>query len=133
MSPAVDLQGLSKRYGSRVALDNLTLSLAAGTFVALLGPNGAGKSTLFQLLTGLFVADAGEARIVGHSIRHAAVEALRLAGQPALYLSMQLRAYRSGARRHEVMNVIAKPLTRTDIDDLAAWFSSLQISIRPAP
>ena len=53
MSPAVDLQGLTKRYGARLALDGLTLSLAAGIFVALLGPNDAGKSTLFQLLTGL--------------------------------------------------------------------------------
>src|SRR6187399_2353180 len=60
---AVELQGLSKRYGARRALDGLSLSLLAGSFVALLGPNGAGKSTLFQLLTGLFVADSGEASV----------------------------------------------------------------------
>ena len=65
MSPAVELQALTKRYGTRVALDGLTLALGAGSFVVLLGPNGAGKSTLFQLLTGLFVADAGEAALPG--------------------------------------------------------------------
>ena len=80
MSVAVEVQGLSKRYGTRVALDGLTVSLQAGSFVALLGPNGAGKSTLFQLLTGLFVADAGDAVIAGHSIRNDAVAALRHIG-----------------------------------------------------
>jgi cytochrome c553 len=44
-----------------------------------------------------------------------------------MYLSTQLRAFRSGERRHEVMNVIAKPLTDDDIDNLAAWFSSVRI------
>jgi ABC-2 type transport system ATP-binding protein len=80
MSPVVELLGLSKRYGARLALDGLTLSLDAGSFVALLGPNGAGKSTLFQLLTGLFRADAGQAHIAGHSIADDAVAALRQIG-----------------------------------------------------
>ena len=94
MSPVVELLALTKRYGDRVALDGLTLSLGAGSFVALLGPNGAGKSTLFQLLTGLFVADAGEAVIAGHSIRRDAVAALRHIGvvfqQPALDLDLSV-------------------------------------------
>ncbi len=66
------VQGLVKRYGERKALDAVSLTLAAKSFVVLLGPNGAGKSTLFQLLTGLFVADAGEVEVAGHSMRHAA-------------------------------------------------------------
>ena len=83
-------------------------------------------------------AEAGRQKAAPCAVCHGpqglavAPDAPHLAGQPALYLSTQLRAYRSGARRHEVMNVIAKPLTDTDIDDLAAWYSSLQISIRPA-
>jgi cytochrome c553 len=56
-----------------------------------------------------------------------APDAPNLAAQPAMYLSTQLRAFRSGERRHEVMNVIAKPLTDDDIDNLAAWFSSVRI------
>ena len=59
-----------------------------------------------------------------------APDAPHIAGQPALYLSNQLRAYRSGARKHEVMGVMAKPLSDSDIDDLAAWFASLQISVQ---
>ena len=112
VSPAVELQGLSKRYGSRIALDGLTLSLATGTFVALLGPNGAGKSTLFQLLTGLFIADAGEARIAGHSIRDAAVAALRHIGvvfqQSALDLDLSVdRNLRFHADLHGLQRAVA--------------------------
>jgi cytochrome c553 len=54
-------------------------------------------------------------------------DAPHLAGQPALYLEEQLRSYRSGKRRHEVMNVVAKPLSDADIADLAAWFASIRI------
>ena len=54
-------------------------------------------------------------------------DAPHLAGQPAIYLATQLRAYRSGARRHEVMNVMAKPLSDEDIVHLAAWFSSIRV------
>ena len=53
-----------------------------------------------------------------------------LAGQPEIYLSNQLRAYRSGERRHEVMAVIAKPLSDDDIANLAAWFSSVRIEAK---
>jgi cytochrome c553 len=50
-----------------------------------------------------------------------------LAGQPAFYVEEQLRSYRSGRRQHEVMNVVAKPLSDADIGDLAAWYASIRI------
>ena len=53
-----------------------------------------------------------------------------LAGQPAIYLADQLRQYRSGRRAHEVMSVVAKPLSDQDIDDLAAWFASIAVEVR---
>ena len=62
-----------------------------------------------------------------------APDAPNLAGQPALYLSAQLKAYRSGARRHEVMAVIAKPLSDDDIEKLAAWYASQKISVQSPP
>lgn len=52
-----------------------------------------------------------------------------LAGQPAIYLVEQLKNYRSGKRQSDVMSVIAKPLTDQEIDDLAAWYESIQISV----
>ncbi|NYG35187.1 ATP-binding cassette domain-containing protein [Sphaerotilus montanus] len=84
------LDGLIKRYGDRTALAGLTLALPAGQFVALLGPNGAGKSTLFQVLTGLFVADAGEVEVAGQSLRHSAVRALRDIGVVFQQMSLDL-------------------------------------------
>lgn len=51
-----------------------------------------------------------------------------LAGQPAIYIAAQLRAFRSGQRRHEQMNVVAKALSDADIEDLAAWFESIEVS-----
>ena len=56
-----------------------------------------------------------------------------LAAQPEQYLAEQLKAYRSGKRNHEVMSIIAKPLTDAEIADLAAWYSSLQIEVKPVP
>jgi len=76
----IQLQALTKRYGSLTALDALTARIGPRSFCALLGPNGAGKSTLFQLLTGLFVPDDGDALIAGHSIRRAPVAALAALG-----------------------------------------------------
>lgn len=52
-----------------------------------------------------------------------------LAGQQELYLVEQLRAYRSGKRKHEVMGVIAKPLTDEDIENLSAWYASIRIQV----
>jgi cytochrome c553 len=53
-----------------------------------------------------------------------------IAGQPERYLSEQLKAYRSGKRFHEVMSVMAKPLSDDDIGDLSAWFSSLTVEAK---
>jgi ABC-2 type transport system ATP-binding protein len=74
------LDHLTQRYGSRVALDALSFVVARGKFVVLLGPNGAGKSTLFQVLTGLFAADAGDVEVGGWSMRRHARRALAQVG-----------------------------------------------------
>lgn len=57
--------------------------------------------------------------------RSTAPDAPHLAGQPALYLVAQMRNFRSGKRPHEVMGVIARPLSDEDIADLSAFYSSL--------
>jgi cytochrome c553 len=60
-----------------------------------------------------------------------APDAPHLAGQPALYTAAQLKAYRSGARKHEVMAVMARMLSDDDISNLAAWYASLRIEVQP--
>jgi cytochrome c553 len=52
-----------------------------------------------------------------------------LAGQAPIYTSEQLKNYRSGKRHHEVMSVIAKPLTDAEIANLAAWYSSIKVTV----
>jgi ABC-2 type transport system ATP-binding protein len=113
---ALDVLHLSKRYGERKALDDLTLRLPQGCFVALLGPNGAGKSTLFQLLTGLFVADAGEVSVAGHSLRTHAVAALRRIGVVFQQMSLDLDlSVRRNLRFHADLHGIAPALARSRI------------------
>ena len=89
-TPALNVERLTKRYDRRTALNSLSFMLPTACFAALLGPNGAGKSTLFQLLTGLFVADEGEARVAGHSLRVAATQALRHIGVVFQQMSLDL-------------------------------------------
>lgn len=64
----LSLHSVTKRYGSLVALDDVTLDIAPGEFFGLLGPNGAGKSTLMSLASGLRAPDAGTVSLVGQSI-----------------------------------------------------------------
>ena len=52
-----------------------------------------------------------------------------IAGSPAMYLEKQLKAFRSEERKDETMNVVAKPLSDSDIADLAAWYSGLTVDV----
>jgi ABC-2 type transport system ATP-binding protein len=64
-SLAVWCSGVSKRYGRRVALSSVSLSIRRGEIVGLLGPNGAGKTSLIKIMLGLVKADAGEVMLLG--------------------------------------------------------------------
>jgi ABC-2 type transport system ATP-binding protein len=64
-APAVDLQGVTKRYGHVTALDGLTLQVEHGEVHGFLGPNGAGKSTAIRILLGILRHDDGHARLLG--------------------------------------------------------------------
>lgn len=66
-SPTLTVSDVTKRYGSTIAVDDVTLSFDAGTFHGLLGPNGSGKTTLFMLLAGLVRPTSG--RIDHDSVR----------------------------------------------------------------
>jgi ABC-2 type transport system ATP-binding protein len=68
MSAAIEIEQISKRFGSLQALDKVTLRIEQGEFFALLGPNGAGKTTLISTLAGLVRADSGSARIMGYDV-----------------------------------------------------------------
>lgn len=65
--PVIETRGLTKRYGSKTAVENLNLNIEAGEIFGLLGPNGAGKTTTILMLMGLSVPDEGDARVLGFS------------------------------------------------------------------
>ena len=66
---AIEIRGLTKRYGRTLAVDHLSFGVDAGRVTGFVGPNGAGKSTTMRLLLGLDAADAGEARLGGKQYR----------------------------------------------------------------
>ncbi len=67
-TPALEVEHVSHRYGTRVALNDVTLAVPRSSFTVLLGLNGAGKSTLFSLITRLFAIRSGRIRILGHDV-----------------------------------------------------------------
>ena len=66
---AIDIQGLSKRYGKILAVDNLTLQVLKGELLSLLGVNGAGKTTTVKMLSCLTLPTSGDAYLLGKSIQ----------------------------------------------------------------
>ena len=117
---AIETDGLRKRYGDVIALDEVDLRAEAGSILGLLGPNGAGKTTAVRILTTLLLPDSGSARVVGLDVvRDAAKlrERIGLAGQYAAVdenltgfenLEMFGRLYHLGrstarARAHELL------------------------------
>ena len=65
---AIQISGISKRYGTLLALDDVDLQIEHGEFFGLLGPNGAGKTTLISIIAGLVRASSGRARVMGHDV-----------------------------------------------------------------
>ncbi|PSQ72158.1 MAG: ABC transporter ATP-binding protein, partial [Bacteroidetes bacterium QH_1_64_81] len=64
-TPAVDIQGVTHRYGTHLALQDVTLQVAPGALYGLLGPNGSGKTTLFRILSTLLPPSEGRAQVFG--------------------------------------------------------------------
>jgi len=78
--PALQVDQVGHRYGSRVALDDVSLSVRPSSFTVLLGLNGAGKSTLFSLITRLYAIRSGHIRILGHDVARESRAALSMLG-----------------------------------------------------
>jgi len=92
---ALEISDLGFRFGAKVALDNVSFSVAMGQFKVLLGPNGAGKTTFFSLVTRLYESAQGQIRVNGVELRNAPSRALAQMGvvfqQPTLDLDLNVR------------------------------------------
>ncbi len=76
----IEVENLTKRYGSIVAVNNISFTVRRGEIIGFLGPNGAGKSTTMRILTGYLPATSGVVRICGHAVAGELSEAKRRIG-----------------------------------------------------
>jgi ABC-2 type transport system ATP-binding protein len=102
-APAIELRGLTKRFGDTLALDQVDLVVREGVVFGFLGRNGAGKTTALRILSGLARPTAGTAHVLGHDVAHAR-DAVRaqigfLPDVPGFYPWMTAREYLAFAGR----------------------------------
>ncbi len=76
----IEVKALSRRFGERLAVDNLTFSVRPGEVLGFLGPNGAGKSTTMKMITGFLRPTSGTARVMGHDVQAQPLAAKRELG-----------------------------------------------------
>ncbi len=93
----VEVKGLTKRYGAKLALDHVSFKVEEGSIVGFLGPNGAGKSTAMNIITGYLSPTAGQVLVSGKSILEEPAEVKRMIGYlpevPPLYADMTVKEY----------------------------------------
>ena len=93
----IEINHLVKKYGSHVAVDDLSLTVEPGKIYGFLGPNGAGKSTTMNIITGYLAATSGEVRINGFDVLKQPEEAKKCVGYlpelPPLYMDMTVKEY----------------------------------------
>lgn len=93
----IEVEALTKRYGSFTAVDNISFRVETGQILGFLGPNGAGKTTTMRILTCFLPPTEGTARIVGHDVQTESMEARRMIGYlpetPPVYDDMTVLEY----------------------------------------
>src|SRR5574341_233555 len=93
----IETRGLTKRFGSFLAVDGVSLTVQPGEVFALLGPNGAGKTTTVRMLTSILKPTAGRAVVAGYDVYRSGREVRHMVGHltelPGLYLRMRAREY----------------------------------------
>ena len=124
----IEVRHLSKRYGTHLAVDDLSFSIDRGVVYGFLGPNGAGKSTTMNIMTGCLGATEGEVLIDGHNVAEGPMEAKKHIGYlpelPPLYGDMTPEEYlhfvarAKGLRREERIRQIETVMEKTRIADV---------------
>ena len=96
-SPAIALESVSKRYGSRTIIHDISFSVGKGEIVGFLGPNGAGKTTTMRMIAGFTTATSGRVTVAGYDMATQNEQAARIIGyvpeQPPLYDVLDVLTY----------------------------------------
>jgi cytochrome c553 len=103
----------------------------------LLGPILAAIAVVAAAPSGALAADAAAGKVKAKKCRNChGIDGVakipiapHIAGESEIYLQVQMKAFRTGKRKHEIMSVIAKDLSDADIADLAAWYSSIKFTV----
>jgi len=94
---SIEINHLTKRFGEKIAVNDLTLHVRPGELYAFLGPNGAGKTTTIKVIAGLLRPTSGSVRVAGHDLHSDNVDARRLISyvpdQPFLYEKLSGREF----------------------------------------
>ena len=127
MTPVLELDNITKRFGALTANDGVSLSLAEGEVLALLGENGAGKTTLMNILFGHYAADEGDVRVFGNTLPPGRPRAAIEAG-----VGMVHQHFALAANMTVLDNVVlgSEPLTQLAISRTAARAKLMEISER---
>ncbi|MDP2308369.1 MAG: ATP-binding cassette domain-containing protein [Pseudomonadota bacterium] len=123
----IEVQGLTKRYGETVAIDDVSFQVARGEVVGFLGPNGAGKSTTMRIIAGSLGASAGTARVGGFDVADDPRGVQAILGYapevPPVYTNMSVRDYVTFAATlkgvDDVSAATKKALGRVGLDKVA--------------
>lgn len=131
MSVALQLDGVTKRYGEKTAVDNISLSVQPGEMYALLGPNGAGKTTTLRMICGLLRPDAGQISAFGVDVINDPMAAKRLIAwapdEPQLYDRLNPMEYLEFvAALWECEPKAARALAQELLERLGLWENRLQ-------
>ena len=115
----IQLKHLNKKFGQRLAVDDLTLQVPAGEIYGLLGHNGAGKSTAIGMMLGQVWPTSGEVSICGHDVTAHRRLALQKVG--AIFESPAFYDYLSGRRNLDILSSYTTPTPRRRIDEVIEW------------
>jgi ABC-2 type transport system ATP-binding protein len=109
----IQLENLNKRFGGRMAVENLSLEIREGALFGLLGHNGAGKSTTIGMMLGQVIPDAGRVLIGGHDVQKNRAAALDHVG--AIFETPAFYGYLSGRRNLEIFCSYSKPVPKEEM------------------
>lgn len=124
ISIMIHVENLTKIYGPRTAINNLSFQIQKGEIVGFLGPNGAGKSTTMKILTGFMPATSGKANVAGFDVFDNPMDVKRNVGYlpetPPVYLEMRVEDYLEfAARLHQVAKAEVKRAVDTVLQKTA--------------